>query len=184
MITKSMVAFLFALTMASQVGSAQAFISAKSIGNWFVNAIKNFFLWIWNGIIGAVTWLYNALADWATDLAGDVFHSLSSSTTVFQENANKAITKLLKLDEGRGEIPASMRFMMGIMEAGPLPPEWYFSKANPEAEVNHMRYWISNIKWGLIVYIVIAMMLIICFGIIHIRNRRLENRLKREVKIK
>ena len=176
-----MLLVLFALTLASSIGGAEAIISAESIGNWFTNAIKNFFLWIWDGILGAINSISQAMADWATELARDVFHSLSSATSVFQENANKTITKLLNLDnEGHEELPPTMRFLISIMEAGPLPPEWYFAKANPVAEVNHLRYWISIIKWGLITYIAISMILIAWFGIINYRNIRLEARITEE----
>ena len=172
-----MIIALFALMLASPPG-AQAFISGESIGNWIVNAFKDFFWWIINGMMGAATSLYNTMADWASELIGDVFHSLSSATTVFQDNANKTITKLLNLDEpGHEELPSSMRFLISIMEAGPLPPEWYFTQANPETEANHLRYWISIIKWGLVIYIIIAAILIAWFGFIVARNRRLERRL-------
>ena len=119
------------------------------------------------------------MADWTTELIGDVFHSLSSATTVFQDNANKTITKLLNLDEaGHEELPSSMRFLISIMEAGPLPPEWHFAPANPETEMNQLRYWISIINWGIIGYIIIAAILIAWFGFIVARNRRLERRIK------
>ena len=147
----SILVTLLALTFASQLGGAQAFISGESVGNWFVNALKNFGQWIIDGIMGEVSSLYNTMADWISELIGDVFHSLSSATTVFQDNANKTITNLLNLDEGDHEkLPSSMRYLISIMEAGPLPPEWYFAKANPETEMNHLRYWISIIKHGLL----------------------------------
>ena len=169
---------LFALTLAYSVGRAEAFITAESIGNWFTNAIKNFFLWIWDGILGVINSIYQAMANWAAELARDVFHSLSSATSVFQENADKTITKLLNLDEeGHEGLPPTMRFLISIMEAGRLPPEWYFARVNPVAEVNHLRYWISIIRWGLIIYIVISMILIAWFGIIASRNNRLERRI-------
>ena len=118
-----MLLVLFALTLASSIGGAEAIISAESIGNWFTNAIKNFFLWIWDGTLGVINSIYHAMAEWATELARDVFHSLSSATSVFQENANKTITKLLNLDEeGHEELPPTMRFLISIMEAGQLPP--------------------------------------------------------------
>ena len=71
------------------MGGAEALISAESIGNWFTNAIKNFFLWIWDSILGAAKSVYHGIANWATELAKDIFHSLSSATSVSQENANK-----------------------------------------------------------------------------------------------
>ena len=172
-----MLLVLFALTLASSMGGAEAIISAESIGNWFTNAIKNFFLWIWDGILGAINPTSQAITDWATELARDVFHSLSSATSVFQENANKTISKLLNLDKGHEELPPVMRFLISIMEAGPLPPESYVGKANPVEEVNHLRYWIWIIKWGLITYIAISIILIAWFGIINYRNKRLEARI-------
>ena len=42
-----MLLVLFALTLASNMGGAEASITAESIGNWFTNAIKSFFLVIW-----------------------------------------------------------------------------------------------------------------------------------------
>ena len=71
-----------------------------------------------------------------------------------------------------------MKFLISIMEAGPLPPEWYFAKANPETEVNHVKYWILIIKWGLLIYIAISTILIAVCGIIVLRNRGLERRIK------
>ena len=175
----SILVALLALTFASQLGGAQAFISGESVGNWFVNAITNFFWWIINGITGAITALGNTMKDWVTELVGDVFHSLSSATTTFQDNAKKTVTELLNLDEGDHEkLPSSMRFLISIMEAGPLPPEWYFARADPETEVNHLRKWISIIKWGLLIYIAIATILIVVCGIIVARNRALERRIK------
>ena len=175
-----MLLVLFALTLASSIGGAEAIISAESIGNWFTNAIKNFFLWIWDGILGAINSISQAMADWATELARDVFHSLSSATSVFQENANKTITKLLNLDnEGHEELPPTMRFLISIMEAGPLPPEWYVAKANPVEEVNHLRYWIWIIKWGIITNVAISIILIAWFGVIARRNKQLETRIKK-----
>ena len=175
-----MLLLLFALTLASNMGGAEALISAESIGNWFTNAIKNFFLWIWDSILGAAKSVYHGIANWATELAKDIFHSLSSATSVFQENANKTISKLLNLDEeGHEELPPVMRFLISIMEAGPLPPEWYVAKANPVEEVNHLRYWIWIIKWGLITYILIATILIAWFGVITRKNKQLEARIKK-----
>ena len=52
-------------------------------------------------------------------------------------------------------------------------------KANPVEEVNHLRYWIWIIKWGLITYVAISMILIAWFGVIARRNKQLETRIKK-----
>ena len=154
---------LFAFTLASQLGSTQALISGETIKNWFLNALTNMATSIYNAIKGLIS---------------DVFHSLSSASSKFKDSANKTISELLKVgEEGKEHLPSSMQFLINNMEAGPLPPEYHFAKANPEEEVNHLRYWISIIKWGLIVYIFISIILIAWFGFIVVKNRQLERRI-------
>ena len=162
------------LAFASQFNSTEAFISAESIGNWFLNALTNAATSILNAIKDLATSIFNAIKDLALELINDVFHSLSSASSTFKDNANK----LLNVgQEGKEHLPSSMEFLIGIMETGPMPPEWYFAKANPETEVNHLRYWISIIKWGFIIYMCLSMILIAWFGLIVARNRRLERRI-------
>ena len=148
---------MLALVMGLPPGT-EAFISGESSGNWIANAFKDFFWWTAQQMIGAATELYNTMADWATELIGDVFHSLSSATAVFQDNANKTITELLNLDEAGHE---------------ELPPEWNKRKADPETEMIALRNWISMLKWALIGYAAFAEILILILGFIVARNRRL-----------
>ena len=165
------------LALASQFNSTEAFISAESIGNWFLNALTNAATSIFNAIKNLATSIFNAIRDLTLELISDVFHSLSSASSTFKDSANK----LLNVgEEGKEHLPSSMQFLINNMEGGPLPLEYYFAnaKANPEEEVNHLRYWISIIKWGLVIYIIIAAILIAWFGFIVARNRRLERRIK------
>ena len=165
---------IFALTLASQFNSTEALISAESIGNWFLNALTNAATSIFNAIKNLATSIFNAIRDLTLELISDVFHSLSSASSTFKDSANKMLNVG---EEGKEHLPSSMQFLINNMEAGPLPPEYHFAKANPEEEVNHLRYWISIIKWGLIVYILISMILIAWFGFIVVKNRRLERRI-------
>ena len=162
------------LAFASQFNSTEAFISAESIGNWFLNALTNAATSIFNAIKDLATSIFNAIRDLTLELISDVFHSLSSASSTFKDSANKMLNVG---EEGKEHLPSSMQFLINNMEAGPLPPEYYFAKANPEEEVNHLRYWISIIKWGLIVYILISMILIAWFGFIVVKNRQLERRI-------
>ena len=163
---------ILALAFASQLGGAQAFISGETIGNWFVNALKNFAWWIINGIKNLALSLVAAVRIWVSDLIRDVSHSLSSATTAFKDNANATITKMLRQGEDF-ELPESMRFLMDIMETGPLPIEWHYQRAELEKEVDHMKYWVSIMQWGLLGYVALCLMLIVCFsGIIH-KNRKI-----------
>ena len=163
--------FVLLVAFTSQLGSTQAFISGESIRNWFLSALTNFGEWILGGIIDAATSSFNAIIN-------DVFHSLSSASSTFKDSANTTIQHLLNVgQEGKEHLPSSMQFLINNMEAGPLPPEYHFAKANPEEEVNHLRYWISIIKWGLIVYIFISIILIAWFGFIVVKNRQLERRI-------
>ena len=158
---------LLAFTLASQLGSTQALISGETIKNWFLNALTNM-----------ATSILNVLKDLTCGLISDVFHSLSSASSTFKDSANKTISELLNVgEEGKEHLPSSMQFLINKMEAGPLPPDYYFAKANPEEEVNHLRYWISIIKWGFIIYMCLSMILIAWFGLIVARNRRLERRI-------
>ena len=166
------------LSFASQFNSTEAFISAESIGNWFLNALTNAATSIFNAIKNLATSIFNAIRDLTLELISDVFHSLSSASSTFKDSANKTISELLNVgEEGKEHLPSSMQFLINNMEGGPLPPEYHFAKANPEEEVNHLRYWISIINWGLIVYILISMILIAWFGFIVVKNRQLERRI-------
>ena len=166
--------FVLLVAFTSQFNSTEAFISGETISNWVLSALNNFGEWILDGITDAAKAMAMAIRNSAIELSSDVFHSLSAATTVFKDNAKE----LLNVgQEGKEHLPSSMEFLIGIMETGPMPPEWYFAKANPETEVNHLRYWISIIKWGFIIYMCLSMILIAWFGLIVARNRRLERRI-------
>ena len=168
---------IFALAFASQLGNAQAFISGETIGNWIVNALKNFAMWIINGLKHVALSLVNAVRNWVTDLIRDVSHSLSSSTKVFKDNANTTITNMLSQGEDF-KLPASMRFLIDIMEAGPLPLEWHYQRAELEKEMDHMKSWVSRTQWGLLGYITLCLMLIVSFCIIIHKNRKIVSELR------
>ena len=176
----SLVVTLFSVAFASLLGSAQAFIGSETIGNWFLNALTNFGMFILGGTKDAATSIYITTRNLTLGLMTDVFHSLSTGTTVFKDTAKETITELLNVGEGdKKHLPSSMQFLIGIMEAGPLPPEWYFIQANPETEVEHLKYWDSIMLCGILIYIMLSLILIICFGIIITRNRRVLRLLKK-----
>ena len=166
--------FVLLVAFTSQLGSTQALFSGESISNWVLSALNNFGEWILDGITDAAKAMAMAIRTSAIELSSDVFHSLSSASSTFKDSANKMLNVG---EEGKEHLPSSMQFLINNMEGGPLPPEYHFAKANPEEEVNHLRYWISIINWGLIVYILISMILIAWFGFIVVKNRRLERRI-------
>ena len=131
------------MAFSSQLDSAEAFISGETIGNWFINALKDFAWWIVGGLQSLGESLGNRMKNWVSDLIGNVFHSLSSATTVFKGNANITITRLLNPGEEENGLPQSMKFLIGIMEAGPLPMESYYIRVELEKEMDHLKDWVS-----------------------------------------
>lgn len=73
--------------------------------------------------------------------------------------------------EGKEHLPTSMKFMIGIMEAG--PSEWYSIKVNQVREVEHLKQWDSIMKCGNLIYTMLSLILIIWLIKIIDRNQSL-----------